>query len=490
MLYSSFCMYLSLCSLFCSLFCSACASAQPARFEITPATTPQVYITVKATSAKYVSAFSPGMTSVDTSLFTPWTGNDSQAVEHAKNLLKQGLSFFNVPIMGWGADDPWPDPQQPEPSNWKTLDTKMSLALQTETTPVLTLCEAPWWMKGMLLADGKTQLLSKGDDFAPIAYQSRILDNEMAAWLHLVRRVAERYMVSPYNVRYFQVWNELKGYYDPLTNNWDISTSPGNAAGPNARHGYTYMYNRVYQTLRDVARENGIAPSTISIGGPYVTMNTWSSSQQNHLSNLVKPYGIYDQRSLDAVLYWLQHKTGGQFIAVDGSNQNDDAVSLADPFTAAAKFADSVSWIRSLNEHLYPGATTLPIWWSEWYADPYDGKSSNDYANALKTSAIMQLIKSGGAVALSWGSDDLWTSTAKNTGGKPLPWYTSYAALKRYFAPGTFLISSASSSPQVDALASAKVTMLVNKTPHLLLVDVEQTLVALHPYQVLLTLNH
>jgi hypothetical protein len=46
------------------------------------------------------------------------------------------------------------------------------------------------------------------------------MDGQMTNWLLLVQRVAERYMVPPWNVRYFQVWNELKGYYNPVLNHW------------------------------------------------------------------------------------------------------------------------------------------------------------------------------------------------------------------------------------------------------------------------------
>ena len=363
----------------------------------------------------------------------------------------------------------------------------MKVALATQTTPVITLCEAPWWMKGELLSNGRTKLLKSTDDFGQIAYASRVLDNKMDSWLHLVRRVAERYMVAPYNVRYFQVWNELKGYYNPQTNNWDMQNSAGDPSGTHVKHGYTYMYNRVYAMLRMVAREKGLDPKTITIGGPYVAVDTWSSRHQSDPSRLVKPYGVYDQRSLDAITFWLQQKTGGQFIAVDAGNQNDDAINISDPFTAAEKFADVVQWIRSLNERRYPGATTLPIWWSEWYATAYVG-SSDAYDNAIKTYAMIRLIKAGGAVALAWGSDGLWTSTRRG-GAKPLLWYSSYQALKRYFPPGTPLLTISSTSPMIEALACAQVTMLVNKASSSLSVKVMQKVVVLKPYQVLIVQN-
>ena len=236
---------------------------------------------------------------------------------------------------------------------------------------MISLSEAPWWMKGQLRADGTTQLLTPADEWASIAYSSRVLDDKMSDWLLLVQSVATRYMAAPYNVRYFQVWNELKGYYDPKTNSYDYSDSPGDPSGPNAKHGYTYMYNLVYQALMQVARRLGIPSSAIEIGGPYVPMDTWSSTQQSAASNVTKTYGTFDQRPFDVVEYWLQHKDGAGFITVDGSNENDDLTEITDPFTAAEKFADIVHWLRSLDGKVYPGATTLPIWLAEWYAIPF-----------------------------------------------------------------------------------------------------------------------
>ncbi len=393
--------------------------------------------------------------------------------------------------MAWGVDDPWPDPSQAEPRNWSSLDNRLHLILETGGIPVITLSEAPWWMKGQLEPDGTTRLIAQSEEWSDVAYAARILDDKMGAWLHLVQRVAERYMAAPYHVRYFQVWNELKGYYNPVTNAYDYTTSPGDSSGPNARHGYTYMYNMVYNQLMQVARSLGIPSKDIKVGGPYVVIDTWSSREQSDPSNITKAYGTYDQRSLDVVQYWLQHKTGAGFITLDSSNGNKDNVSLTDPFTASEKFADVTRWIRGLNTTIYPGAATLPIWWAEWYASPYTQHIDDQYDNAIKSYAMMELLKAGGAVPLSWGSpgngpssSGLWTTTAAK-GGQPFPWYVSYKAFKDDFAPGTTIYKTVVSSPTlVEALASATHIMLVNKTPKRLVMSVDGTPVLLDPYQV------
>ena len=450
-----------------------------------------IHVTIDRSSPSGTSQFSPGITHIDSSLNYPWDNNDSNAVNNVKSLIRQGISYENTQIMAWGAPDPWPDPSQPEPSNWSYLDSRLQLTLDTGGVPVITLSEAPWWMKGQLEPDGTTRLLHSSDEWSDIAYSSRVLDNKMSAWLHLIQRVAERYMVAPYNVRYFQIWNELKGYYNPITNAYDYTTSPGDPGGANAKHGYTYMYNLAYERLMQVARSLGIAPTSIKVGGPYVVMDTWGAKNRSNLSSISKAYGTFDQRPLDVVLYWLQHKTGAGFIALDGSNGNRDNANPADPFVASEKFADMVKVIRSLDNTHYPGATTLPIWWAEWYATSYSNTRDDQYNDAIKSYAMIKFLKAGGAVALSWGgmgdgmSDTgFWTPTTAG-GGQPLPWYYSIRALKDSFPPGTTLYkTTVSTSESIEALASSNKVLLVNKTAKNLTASINGSVVSLTPYQV------
>jgi hypothetical protein len=350
-------------------------------------------------------------------------------------------------------------------------------------------------MKGEYLGNGKTQTLTASDEWQPIAYNSRILDNEMGAWTHLVQAVAQRYMVPPYNVRYFQVWNELKGYYDPDTNNYDYNDSPGDPSGPNARNGYTYMYNQVYTTLMNTASSLNISQQDIKVGGPYVVVDTWSNAANNSdPSNLVEPYGVFDQRPLDVIQYWLQHKDGAGFITFDAALANSDTNKILNnqPFVAANVFANMVQWIRSLNPQQYPGSTTLPIWLAEWYASTDTANTSIYEDNALKAFTMMQYIQAGGATALSWnnfgdGQSDygLWTSTAKAGGGQPYPWYWTYKALMDDFGSGTKLYQTTVSDPTtIGAMASASKLMLVNKTANTVEVKVNNSSVVLTPYQV------
>jgi hypothetical protein len=452
---------------------------------------PSVNVNVDLSSPITTSHFSSGITLVDDTLNFPGGNNDLNAANKVKSLMKKAIRYVDTPTMAWGLSDPWPDPSQTEPNDWSSLDGRLQLIEETGAIPVITLNEAPWWMKGQLQPDKTTRLIAQSEEWSDIAYSARILDNEMGAWLHLVQRIAERYMVAPYNVRYFQVWNELKGYYNPITNAYDYTTSPGDPSGPNATHGYTYMYNQVYNRLMHVATSLGIPTNSIKVGGPYPVIDTWSTANQSNPSNIIRNYGVYDQRPLDVVQYWLQHKAGAGFITLDGSNSNKDNVNITDPFTASEKFSDVTKWIRSLDNTIFPGATTLPIWWAEWYASPYIDTRDNNYNNAVKSFAMIEFIKAGGAVPFLWGSlgdgtssTGLWTATVTG-GGRQLPWYYSYKAFNDYFGSGTRIYKTTISMPNsIEALASSTRVMLVNKTANAFMVSVNGEIVLLNPFQV------
>ena len=190
-------------------------------------------------------------------------------------------------------------------------------------------------------------------------------------------------------------------------------------------------------------------------------------------------------------MYWLQHKTGAGFISIDGDISNKDGINIAYASAASDKFADVVRWIRSLDNTLYPGAATLPIWLAEWYANPYTDWANANHSNAIKTYAMMEFLKAGGAVALAWGGaaegragPGLWTDTVAG-GGKPLPFSSSYKDFKVYFVPGTQLYQTTiAPAGLVDAVASASTVMLVNKTPNAIVASVDGKTVPLAPYQV------
>jgi hypothetical protein len=125
---------------------------------------------------------------------------------------------------------------------------------------------------------------------------------------------------------------------------------------------------------------------------------------------------------LDTVSYWITHKVGAQYIAVDGATEiaaTSDA-RINDAVTAAEQYAAVDRWIRS--------QTNLPIWWMESHIQPRTGWTS-DQAAAARIATLAEMASSGASVGMQWQPQEqpgwpdegLWTSTAHNGGGQPTP---------------------------------------------------------------------
>lgn len=429
-----------------------------------PTPSPTVTVTVKRDAPVATSHFAAGVTHVGNALDA---SSAATAASRARLVLESTTIHQNQHIMGWGADDPWPNPADKEPSNWGTLDQRLRLIIESGGLPVITLAEAPWWMKG----------IPRDQEWAQVAYERRVRDDHLADWVKLCRRVAQRYGGPPYYVRHFQVWNEMKGYYNPRTNTLDAGVNPG--IGAEYTHGYTYMYNLVYDALK------ALNPR-FQIGGPYPVVESWSDRRtMSHPSQVSGPYGTLDQRSLDSIRDWLQHMRGADFITVAGTTTNADGKQSADLFGATQKFADAAAWIRQ--------QTALPLWWAEWRATD---EQIADLAllNALMAAALVQMTRSGVAVALLWQPEGdakglsfpegLWTDTRASGGGQPTPYAATQTIFKEHFSVGTPLYQATSSSPAVRVLASATSLLLINTTNTTLSVDADGTSVTLERYEV------
>ena len=306
-------------------------------------------VTILRSAPTILSNFATGATHTqDETGFT----SASPAWSTLEQTLQSSLAYQNVHIMGWGAEDPEP---QPGLYNWSSLDARVQLMRSTQAQKVITLCCAPGWMRPAGNQNDWDKL-----EMAPE-------DAHVQDFAALAKTVALRYP----DVQYFQVWNELKGMW---------STDPGATSGLiNANRWdyerYTTLYNAVYDAIKSVRPD-------AKIGGPYV--NVASAGSQLNMSNPGPAYnwGTLDQRALDVISYWLKNKHGADFITVDGSSINGDNVQPTDIFTAGQKFADVFSWIRNQPD----GGATLPIWWAEWYAS----QATHDPSFTITESGLLQ----------------------------------------------------------------------------------------------------
>lgn len=403
-----------------------------------------VTVTVNRSVQVGTSQLSLGVTHTH---YTALNGN-STADAGARSLLKQAVSYQNVFMNGWGSANPEPSPGV---FSWTSLDQRMAMIRAMGATPIITLCCAPDWMTSV----GTTTSLRCNVSYlgclppTPAHYQD---------FADLVRRIALRYP----DVKHYVVWSEMKGFYQPTAGQWDVVS-------------YTALYNAVHDTLK------AVNPS-IQVGGPYlVIQGTGTNTGPDYTWSPVT------RRNLQALQYFLQHAHGVNFVSLDRNvkdHHDPKRYTEAEKLALTHYFGDSVTQVRSL--------TNLPIWWSEPHFAGLQGGGLL-YQGAGNASMLLHDVQAGAALNLNWEpepqpnhiiDDCLYTSTQQAGGGQPFPTYYSYRAFHDYFPPGTALYQSTSSSTDVEVLASATHTLLVNKTPSSLAVTVNGTAITLGAYEV------
>jgi hypothetical protein len=400
-------------------------------------------------------ALSLGVTHTDSDLDPQ---DPRSARTDAKHILAASTGYQDQALMGWGTLNPEP---RPGVYRWGSLDHRMALIKSTGGKAVLTLCGAPDWMKG-----GKpgTTNWSKLE----VAPTPKHYDDFAALAAAAVKRYPQ--------VKHVMVWNEFKGFYNEKENHWDAAA-------------YTEMYNKVYDAVKR-------ARPSVKVGGPYMPMDSWSTPKpQFHPSAIRGPWGILDQRSLNGIKYWLAHKHGADFVVVDGGTATKDSGLITDPAVAAGKFAAVDKW---LHDH-----TSLPIWWAEFYPDARSGGGASQPQSAAATlEALAAFARSGTDSALLWqeqGTDSfpysaLWTSTADDGGGQTTPLTKPWKWLLPRLRSGGVSIGTATmpteDSTGVHLLAfRSDQTLLVNTSPHPIVLTADQGKVTVDPWGTVLVTN-
>ena len=364
-----------------------------------------VMVQVDRSTPEGVSHFSIGVTHTQ----PKWEDGNPQAVARAKELLSTGLKYQNQHLMDWGTENPEP---KPGVFNWESLDQRVALMRSMGATLVITLCTAPGWMK------------TSGDDFprqtGPDSWvDDRVADNHVKDFAELSKKVVLRYP----DVKYFQIWNEYKGYWDKATDNWDSVR-------------YTDFYNAVYDAIKSVRPD-------AQLGGPYY------------------PFDGPKPKDWPVIDYWFQHKHGADFVCFDGWVAGYPPTRARDEEAKKMTLTDYFGKIATQ----FCSRTNLPIWISEFYG----GWSSNpQFTAANHASCYLHALQSGVSVVLLWDAEEqkwnyLFTSTKTAEGGQASPHFQVVKIFNTYFGPGTQLYKATSSSPDVEVLASATKTLLINK---------------------------
>ncbi|MPZ15695.1 MAG: xylan 1,4-beta-xylosidase [Chloroflexi bacterium] len=411
------------------------ASPTPARAD--------AVVSIELSAPYMTSQFDVGVTHMQYSL-DPW--GDPASVTQARSVLANGVRYQNQHIMGFGADNINPSPGV---YDWSTLDRRIDMIRSMGAVPVITLCCAPDWMKGG--ASGTT-------DWTQI--EAAPLPEHYPDFANLAREVALRYR----DVRHYLVWNEMKGFWDPERGNWDYVA-------------YTTFYNVVYDAVKSV-------DPGIQVGGPYLVIEGTGSSRGGGWPT-ASPMTPRNREVLD---HWLRNKRGADFIVLDRALvdfHDPNTYTEAEVLDLTSQFARVAEQVRSM--------TPLPIWWAE---DSVPASDDWDFQAVALGSMLYHELLSGSAVSLRWqpqgvagmahrGNDqNLFSDTRQPGGGQPFPNYDVYKSFNDHFRRGTALYRATSGSPDLEVLASAAQTMLINKRPIEVRAVVNGTEVALSGYSV------
>jgi hypothetical protein len=363
----------------------------------------------------------------------------STAVKRVEQRIKDADGLpQNQHIMGWGADNPEPVKGR---YDFEDLDRRVDFIRASGSTPTITLCCAPDWMKGGEAGVGNTDWSKASLETAPDPAHFK----DYAA---LAATVAKRYP----DVRHFIVWNEFKGFWNNAEARWDYE-------------GYTQLYNLVYKALKKVDPK-------IMVGGPYLVMDSVDPRSTDASTTFKGPWGAMDQRILDAFDYWNRNKTGADFVVVDGSSYTNDDELLPNEFAATDKFTAVSRWVRQRTGD-------LPLWWAEYYVEPADSRDeregwSESRRVAVQAAGMIALARGGTTSAFYWNPENekgtdcagcLWTPTSGKGGGRPLPMFDLLSRFSRAFEPGSTYENvsvAADDVPNVRVLATDRTILVVN----------------------------
>ena len=385
----------------------------------------------------------------------------STATERAEQEIKDvGGIPQNQHIMGWGADNPEPVKGR---YDFADLDRRVDFVRASGSTPTLTLCCAPDWMKGGRAGVGDT-------DWSQASLEKAPDPAHFEDYAALAATVARRYP----DVRHFIVWNEFKGFWNNAESRWDYE-------------GYTRLYNLVYKALKKVNPD-------IMVGGPYLVMDSVDPRSTDASATFKGPWGAMDQRILDAFDYWNEHKAGADFVVVDGSSYTNDDELLPNEFAATDKFTAVSRWLRQRTGN-------LPLWWAEYYVEPADSRDeregwSEDHRVAVQAAGMIALARGGTASAFYWNPENekgsgcagcLWTPTNGGDGGGKLPMFDLVSRFGKAFAPGSTYENvsvAADDLPNVRVLATDRTILVVNTLNRRISADVDGKRFDMRPYEV------
>lgn len=288
-----------------------------------------------------------------------WTSVHSQdRGGTTKAKLATAAYVQNQHLIGFGSNVD-PQPGDGSPYNWSFMDS--TFGFPTSATGYfsvaqercLTICGAPPHMRSPKVPGqwdptgvrSGAQLTSLSEYIPP-----------NSSWFQEYANLAAAFALRYPHVKYFQVWNEMKGFYiaSPYGGASIVpagSGLPQQSGGTSNRwwmEGYTAMYNKIYTAIKTVR------PDAVIVG-PYCVLNGFNWDQSSDWADDAFPYdyqgawGYGDKKVLSLLEYFIRCCTGCDALCYDYRNQTKDSGSPVyyNPASVPASPAPSNIWITN-----------------------------------------------------------------------------------------------------------------------------------------------
>lgn len=435
-----------------------------------------------------------------------WFGaGGATARDRAMQTLTGKIAIHDNYLISGGVPDVWPltdpaswtpgdEPVPDEPTNWASLDLQMQRELTMGGQPSIRIHLFEWWMKGHLQENGTTIPAVYPDD--RFTEDGRLMTQYLPHEKLRVRRMCERYMVSPYNIRQITLGIEYHGWQLGSTTGDDENLTydhlafhdyPG-TAGLNANMGYAFYHNEIVDEILAVAAELEIAESELIIVNNYSRIFARTVPDGDSVDSLHPLYdtvwGTAEAKGLEALESGLPLLNRVDAVALDFGNRNEDHDTngpATDDVTNMQRVYDIVVHLR--DDILTPLALqTLPIIISERYFRPQEqGVELTNYQLRAMLEALGMYYATIAGVwqACLWGfrgrstgnsgggmteGSALVTSISTVDGGEGLPVLDVVEMFNDHFSAGVDIYELTIVGTGIVGFASDENVLLINTT--------------------------
>lgn len=432
---------------------------------------PDVHVTIKDTVAltsKFETAVSH-VASADLLYASATTKANGMAA------LAPAITWHQLHLMGWGTLDPWQwngtGTRPAAPTNWASLDAFLTMVLGMGGKIALNTQLYSWHLKGKWMPDGTTVPMNAAEAFSDSGV---LMTSKVPDYLLLIQKMAERYLVAPYNVKMWITGTEFHGLYQGRSRNfneWRYDAYAG-TAGNSADMGMAYLHNITVDKITEVAIAKGIDPASLIIVNNYPPIISRATPTNDSVAAghplRGRPWGTANKQGPSILANMPPLLKRLDAIGFDMATGNMDRVALVDDLANLNRIDDIVGYTRTT-------VPNKPVAILEMYdklqAEP---TATAQQRASFRAEAYRKLVLNGVWTAFIWGTageamnpgSELAVPDAAllTDGGQSTPMLNVVKLYHDHFGPATPIYDTEVAGEGVSVLASNKVTLLNNRT--------------------------